>query len=523
MAVPIAPLRTRGRGAPLSWLIVRYFAYTVLGIGAAWVASFAAFSAACNAGMVYPASWGPAHMDEVAAALRDEGAFDAGALPTAYRYALVSGDGTVLDTDLAGEQLERARGLARAESAESDGTTSELEQIGGGGGVTYGTVALADGTVCVLRCEYLPQFISRELAESLPNPQNLMLAAGCAGSVAATALVARRASRMISRSLAPLSAAAEKVGAQQLDFSVGTTGVREVNEVLAAMDRMRASLAESLEARYRAERRQRDQVAALAHDLKTPLTVVRANTEFLEEELSGDAGLDGPARAELACAARDGAEASERLDAYVRLLIETSRGEAPSERRTVRLGSLLDALAADARALASARGLELAVDADPQAIGAHASLDAEAVTRAAMNLVANAVDHAAGAVRISLGVEPAHGDGEPGGRVRITVADDGEGFSPAALEHGCERFYTDDAARRGGAGAHYGIGLAMAAETARAHGGAVELENIVDRNGRVAGARASLLLPLAERAGGDGAEPDPAGPVSRTRARSARP
>lgn len=475
MAVPIAPLRTRGRGAPLSWLIVRYFAYTVLGIGAAWAASFAAFSAACNAGMVYPASWGPAHMDEVAAALRDEGAFDAGALPTAYRYALVSGDGTVLDTDLTGEQLERALKLARAESAESDGTASELEQIGGGGGVTYGTVALADGTVCVLRCEYLPQFISRELAESLPNPQNLMLAAGCAGSVAATALVARRASRMISRSLAPLSAAAEKVGAQQLDFSVGTTGVREVNEVLAAMDRMRASLAESLEARYRAERRQRDQVAALAHDLKTPLTVVRANTEFLEEELSGDAGLDGPARAELACAARDGSEASERLDAYVRLLIETSRGEAPSERRTVRLGSLIDALAADARALASARGLELAVDADPQAIGAHASLDAEAVTRAAMNLVANAVDHAAGAVRISLGVEPARGDGEPGGRVRIAVADDGKGFSPSALEHGCERFYTDDAARRGGAGTHYGIGLAMAAETARAHGGAVEL------------------------------------------------
>ena len=57
----------------------------------------------------------------------------------------------------------------------------------------------------------------------------------------------------------------------------------------------------------------------------------------------------------------------------------------------------------------------------------------------------------------------------------------------------------------------------MAAETARAHGGAVELENIVDGDGRVAGARASLLLPLAQRAGGDGAEPDPADSVSRTR------
>lgn len=134
-----------------------------------------------------------------------------------------------------------------------------------------------------------------------------------------------------------------------------------------------------------------------------------------------------------------------------------------------------------------------------------------------MNLVANAVDHAAGAMRISLGIEPAHGNGVPGGRVRIAVADDGKGFSPAALEHGCERFYTDDAARHAGSGTHYGIGLAMAAETARAHGGAVELENIVDGDGRVAGARSSLLLPLAQRAGGGGAEPDPADSVSRTR------
>ena len=53
-----------------------------------------------------------------------------------------------------------------------------------------------------------------------------------------------------------------------LDFAVGSTNVREVNDVLAAMDAMRTSLAESREARWAAERGQREQVASLAHDLK---------------------------------------------------------------------------------------------------------------------------------------------------------------------------------------------------------------------------------------------------------------
>ena len=481
MAVPIAPLRTRGRGAPLSWLIVRYFAYTVLGIGAAWVASFAAFSAACNAGMVYPASWGPAHMDEVAAALRDEGAFDAGALPTAYRYALVSDDGTVLDTDLTGEQLERARELARAESAESDGTASELEQIGGGGGVTYGTVALADGTVCVLRCEYLPQFISRELAESLPNPQNLMLAAGCAGSVAATALVARRASRMISRSLAPLSAAAEKVGAQQLDFSVGITGVREVNEVLAAMDRMRASLAESLEARYRAERRQRDQVAALAHDLKTPLTVIYGYAQAFrdgrvppekEQDYHRIIGEKALAASELidtlfAYAKMEHPEYAPNLEPWrVDELVRSVAHEA--EAQVEQAGCSLFVVPEGASLAQAARGDEspgtAASNAEPIA-----RIDRQLFHRLLMNLISNACAHNPSGTSIYLACEVDAGRG----LVRVRVADTGTGIPDHIASHAFDPFVTENAARSTNGGT--GLGLTIARRAAELMGGTLTL------------------------------------------------
>lgn len=74
----------------------------------------------------------------------------------------------------------------------------------------------------------------------------------------------------------------------------------------------------------------------------------------------------------------------------------------------------------------------------------------------------------------------------------IEVADDGPGFSPAALERGCERLFTDDSSRssRDG-GRHYGLGLHAASEAASAHGGSVSLAN--NPSG---GAVATIAVPL---------------------------
>lgn len=74
----------------------------------------------------------------------------------------------------------------------------------------------------------------------------------------------------------------------------------------------------------------------------------------------------------------------------------------------------------------------------------------------------------------------------------IEVADDGPGFSPAALEHGCERLFTEDSSRTGQGGSqHYGLGLYAAAGVARAHGGSVSLANRPE-----GGAVATLAIPL---------------------------
>lgn len=363
---------------PLSFVIARYFAYAFAAVATAWFTSFMVLSVAINAGFVYEASWGPANAREVAEGLARDGVCGQQDVPTAYRYLILNKDGYVLMTDLESTRLEDATEMARTALAADPGTV-EIE--GGGSGLTYAAFPLKGGGACVLVSEYLPQWVSRDLAGLLPNPQNLMLVGATAGSALALALVARRASRVISRKMAPLAEAAGRVGAGELDFAVGSTNVREVNDVLAAMDAMRASLAESLEARWAAERGQREQMASLAHDLKTPLTVLRANADFVAEE------LEDVKDADLAAAARDIAGSVERLDGYVRLLIEASRGSGGAERAPMRPAELCEQVLAEAAQIARARGVTLDAATAPAVAGApEALLDRTALARAAANL-----------------------------------------------------------------------------------------------------------------------------------------
>jgi len=193
--------------------------------------------------------------------------------------------------------------------------------------------------------------------------------------------------------------------------------------------------------------------------------VLFRSADFVAEELEDEKDAD------LAAAARDIAGSVERLDGYVRLLIEASRGSGGAERAPVRPAELCEQVLAEAAQVARARGVALDAATGPAVAGApEAPLDRAALARAAANLVANAAEHARSRVAVSCDVA--------GGSLVIEVADDGQGFSPAALERGCERLFTDDSSRssRDG-GLHYGLGLHAASEAARANGGAVSLAN----------------------------------------------
>lgn len=474
----------RKRGLPLSLVILRYFAYVLTAALALALGTYIAFGILVGTGTVYPANQGDTALAETSARLAELGSDDAeaidAAVPSSFRWAVFSADGAYV----AGDVPERAREALH--DAAFDGLAVEYGALSA---TRYEPVRLADGSVCVLTYEYMPQFASKELRDALPNPQNLLLGGFAVLAVLVLVGIAVRAARVLSRKMAPLAEAAHRIEEHDLDFEVGASGVREIDGVLGAMDEMRASLKDSLEAQWKSEQAQREQVAALAHDLKTPLTVVRGNVDLLaESELPDEAR---------ACAA-DAAEGARQMGTYLAALIDASLGDsAPFAPVECPLGPVLARLRAQAEALAACDGIRVAWSEGP-GLPEALRMDGALVERAVMNVVANAVEHApaGSAVEVRVQVERTAagetGGCEGGGMLAVSVADAGPGFSPEALERGCERFYQGDPARA--ARGHCGLGLHVAAETAERHGGSLGLANREAAEG--GGARVALRLPL---------------------------
>lgn len=89
--------------------------------------------------------------------------------------------------------------------------------------------------------------------------------------------------KMFSKELSPIFKATKEIENQNLDFEMEHSKIKEFENVLLSFDDMRTSLKTSLEKQWSAEQNQREQIASLAHDLKTLLTVMQGNIDLLDE------------------------------------------------------------------------------------------------------------------------------------------------------------------------------------------------------------------------------------------------
>jgi signal transduction histidine kinase len=239
------------------------------------------------------------------------------------------------------------------------------------------------------------------------------------------------------------------------------------------------TLNELLERLQRSLARQQEFVADAGHELRTPLAVLRMELEL--------ATRPGRSREELADAVEHAAAEAARLSdlADAMLFLARADGGASLIRpEPTSLEPLLGAAVRAMRARADLAGVSVVLDIDDALA---AEVDPSAVRRAVDNLLANAVEHtpAGGTVLVTAAPSPDRR------AVVIDVDDEGPGFPPEFLPHAFERFQRADAARSHASGQlGAGLGLAIVAEVAAAHGGTAGVSN---RPG--GGARARLTLP----------------------------
>ena len=276
------------------------------------------------------------------------------------------------------------------------------------------------------------------------------LAAAAAG-ILLVSLMSRRILSPVQR----LNAAARRLGQGDLSQRVPAAGPRELQDLSRTFNAM----AENLQA---AEQQRRSLVADVAHELRTPLSNLQGYLEAVQD------GLLAADQTTIAALRQQTAHLIALVE-DLRLLAQAEAGVLQLHRTPTDLAELLAAAVDDFRPRAAAKELRLTLEvaADTPLL----NLDQTRLRQIVGNLLENALLHAPEGGAVTLTAGP--GDG---GGVVIAIRDNGPGIPAADLPYVFDRFYRVDPSRARATGG-VGLGLTIARQLARAHGGDLTAEN----------------------------------------------
>jgi two-component system, OmpR family, sensor kinase len=263
----------------------------------------------------------------------------------------------------------------------------------------------------------------------------------------------------LTRPLQQLTAAADAIAAGDLAQRVAIAPGDEIGDLAAAFNQMAGRLDRSEELR-------KQMTADIAHELRTPLSVIQGNVEALQDGVF-------PLTAEALAPIRDRTALLIRL---VEDLGELTRAETEHlslERTSLDLAALVNGAVADFQARARERDISLTAQAAPGLPPVFA--DAQRTEQVIANLLSNALRHTPPGGAITVEVAPPTAipgftphPGQP--EVAVVIADTGPGIPPEELPNIFERFYRADRGRSRDDGGS-GLGLAIARSLIAAHNG----------------------------------------------------
>lgn len=274
-----------------------------------------------------------------------------------------------------------------------------------------------------------------------------------------------------------LSDGVREIGEGNLDYRIDYREKDEFAPVCQAFNEMAARLKASVERTRQDEESRKELLAGISHDLRSPLTSIRAYVEGL---LDGVARTDEAQRRYLTTI-KTKAEDIDRMVSQLFLFSKLDMAEYPMDPRTFRMDEFVTALAAETGEEYQSKGLDITVGSPcPVSVTA----DGVLLRRVLTNIMDNSAKYkTADLGRLRISVEDAGQD------CRIVLTDDGPGVPEEVLPKLFDAFYRSDPARKNPAGGS-GLGLAIAARTVERMGG-----TIAARNASEAGLELTITLP----------------------------
>lgn len=316
--------------------------------------------------------------------------------------------------------------------------------------------------------------IVRPFLGSLQDLTRPLVTAG-AIALAAAVLLALLLARSIAEPLGALTRATEAVAEGKYDHALPVQGDDEAGRLAASFNTMAQAVKRSQQA-------QKDFVANVSHELKTPLTSIQGFSQAIKEGATRDLATAQHAAGLIF-------EESQRMARLVGDLLTLARletGEVPLMQQTLDLTTMLPVWVERfrARAMAEQVTLSLALDAPPTITG-----DAGRLEQVVANLLDNALKYnrQGGSVQVlartemhalgSISPKRPGSKSKPGGEIRcalLRITDTGQGIPAASQERLFERFYRVDTARVAGGS---GLGLSIVQEIIRAHHGEIDISS----------------------------------------------
>ncbi len=403
------------------------------------------FTAAFSFNVVLPANYAE---KEIAFAKEQlaSGSLGSGFAPKLADYAVFTAEGKRLSGSLSEREASRAWKIAR------EGKSRDSH---------FYTAVRSGEAYWIFRYSLTPQYDSPWLRSHLPNPQLLGILLFILGILLLAAVLAARFGRKLTQKMAGLQEATDHIRRENLEFSAKPSGIREIDEVLASLEQMKDALRASLTRQWELERTRREQISALAHDIKTPLTIIRGNAELLQEMTRDEVQRECNGYI---------LKSAEDIEAFVQEVIDLSGMQSTAVQRTapVRLRDFLEELENPLRALCAGKNMAAQVRVQ-EALPERIPMNKDLLLRGIVNVIANAVEHTPSQGSVTLEVR------SDGAAVFFTVTDTGCGFSPAELREAAAQFYMGDRSRA--SGRHHGMGLSITESAAQQHGGKLLLEN----------------------------------------------
>lgn len=457
--------RLNQKKCSLSRLFARYLLTVAASLLGTLVVSILLLQGMLCSGLLLPANTAETQLHDYGEQLQS-GTLQPIDLPFYYRWAILnmSGEPETYSPLPAKRQQQLLEAVETEQTVISDFPFSQYHRL----------FLLPGDRLCIIQYDFSTPYTVPWMQKFLPDGQICILLLYIILSLLVILFWTKRYARRLGHDAEALTAAARAIQEQQLDTSfTQNTCVCEFDETLQAMDLLRHSLSASLHEQWELEQQRAQEIAALTHDLKTPLTVISGNSELLaESELRPD---------QQPCVDAIGRNAEKMAHYLDQLRTISSQQYTIAQKEPVSLSQLFGQWVTLGEELCAPKAIRFISAAPPHRNG---SLELESVCRAVQNLLENAVRYTPEGGEIHLSAAIAQGV------LQITVQDSGPGFTKEALIHGCDLFYTENSSRQ--SNGNTGMGLYYAQCVASRHQGSVTLTNTDT------GASVTMLLRITE-------------------------